>query len=262
MGLRSYKIAFGVFLLLLASCGQNPSNPSASISPRTSATPTPPIQNTVPTPTQDSPVSNGVQVLSGWLNQYTQHIEMKVFTDHSTLLNLDPSRMKTVCPRWDQLSLSERKSFWSTLLWSVSDPESNYQRTLIYRETALSIDKVTGQQVRSEGLLQLSYADVVNYHYPGSDISWEKDRTFALQDYSNEVKIGNSNRTIFNAYANFNLGLWIMDRLLINHSDENFEEALSRYWSSMNPAKSAFKRVRTNLKTQLPVCFELPQWTD
>jgi hypothetical protein len=120
----------------------------------------------------------------------------------------------------------------------------------------MSFDSVTGQQIRSEGLLQLSYVDVVSYAYTGHDISWTADRVMALTDYAKGLTYGNPARTLLNAYSNLNLGLWIMHkRLSANGATELLEAALGHYWSTMRSSGSGFSTVLKNLKIAIPVCF-------
>lgn len=196
------------------------------------------------------------QVLSGWLDTYTIAVETTVSSKYPELLNLSPKRLGVVCPAWDRLTNREREAFWSSLVWSIAGPESGYRRTAIFRETSLPIDKVTGRQIRSEGLLQLSYVDVVNYRYPGKDVSWIQDRVAALADYTKGVSSGNPKRTLLDAYANLNLGLWIMYRQLTAiHATQPLETALGHYWATMRTSGSGFPRVLANLRKRAPNCF-------
>ena len=51
-------------------------------------------------------------------------------------------------------------------------------------ETTMGADSVTGKQVASEGLLQLSYQDIPNYgallKYPACKIDWQKDKALTV----------------------------------------------------------------------------------
>lgn len=206
--------------------------------------------------TPPTDVDSRPQVTSGWLDQYSIAVEDTVSGKYPELLDLGASRMTTVCPKWGGLTASARENFWSAMLWSIAGAESSRVRTTVFRETTLSIDAVTGQQIRSEGLLQLSYVDVPNYAYKGGDVSWAYDKVMALADYASGAKLGNPARTILNAYANLNLGLWIMYRRLIKAgSTESFEAALGHYWATMKTGGSGFAKVLAGLKTRIPNCF-------
>lgn len=200
-------------------------------------------------------VGDRPQVTSGWLPHYSDFVEAVVASKYPELLDLAASRMAKVCPSWSSLSGAERETFWSSLLWSIAGPESGRNRLAIYRESTLPIDRVTGVQIRSEGLLQLSYSDVVAYKYNGGDISWVADQAMALADYAKAAKLGNPARTILNAYANLNLGLWIMHRLVAIYPTQSLDAAFGHYWSTMRSSGSAFTIVVKNLKSALPVCF-------
>lgn len=248
---------FLLMALTLSACGGKSapitqSQVDTTVPPVTSPTTTPPVV-TNPTPTPTSGVRP--QVIAGWLDEYSTSIEENVSRNYPELLGLTGTRMKTVCPAWDRLDRGTREKFWSALLWSIAGPESGRNRTVIYRETTMSIDAVTGQQIRSEGLLQLSYVDVPNYRYKGGDISWENDKTMALSDYAKALTKGNPERTILNAYANLNLGTWIIYRQLVFlHPAEMLETALGRYWHTMRVTSSSFSKVISNLKTRIPAC--------
>ncbi len=195
------------------------------------------------------------QVIKGWLPEYTAFVEAKIDARYLGLTQVKDSRITGLCPNWPKLSNSERLKFWSGLVHAVAVPESGLSRTAIYWETTLPIDSVTGQQIRSEGLLQLSYVDVVNYKYDGGDVSWAFDKTMALADYKSRAKSGNPKRTILNAYSNLNLGLFIMNRLVTKRTTETVQVALGRYWSTMRATSSANSKVKSGLKSYVPDCF-------
>jgi hypothetical protein len=210
-----------------------------------------------PTPTPPDP-SDRPQVTQGWLEEYSEFIESSVAASYPGLLELSSSRMSTVCPRWGSLGRADRLEFWSSLLWSIAGPESSRNRTLIYLEDTMDTDPVTGYQVRSEGLLQLSYQDVPNYSYRGGDISWTKDRAAAVRDYDKKAKYGDPSRTILNAYANLGLGLWIMSKQVLSfYPNAKFEDALGKYWYVMQSRRAeSFGEVMSNLRGRAPSCFK------
>jgi len=206
---------------------------------------------------QSPPRAIPPQVIQGWLPEYSEHVETTVEAQYPRLLELSASRLSRVCPNWSRMERAERREFWSALLWSISGPESGRNRTLVYVEGTMSKDPVTGYQVRSEGLLQLSYQDIVSYKYRGGDISWERDREHARRDYDSRVKYGTPERTILDAYANLNLGLWIVQRRLLDFdANRNLPDALGKYWYVMQTRNAEeFGRVLANLRARLPTCF-------
>ena len=273
---RLYPWGF-LSLLVLSSCGKNSPSSSVATNPVDSkptpapplliASPTPspispepdpattPIPSPTATPVVSTPPPDRPQVLVGWLDKYSDFIESKIVERHSELLNLDPVRMKAVCPRWIQLNPVQRRTFWSTLLWAIANPESSYQRTQVFSEPTSTVDRVTGLRIRSEGLMQISYSDVRNYRYLEGDISWYKDKEMALNDYAMELPHGNPKRTILNAYANLNLAIWIMAKNLRLHDDEAFDVALAHYWSTMDVKRKGFPKVLKGLQSKAKYCF-------
>lgn len=234
--------------ILLGACVPDP----ALISTKLDATT--PILEPAPPTTAPTP---GVlpQVISGWLPEYSNAVEENVARNYPELLGLAASRMTAVCPNWDRLDRGMREKFWSSLTYAIAGPESGRNRTAVYRETTMSTDSVTGLQIRSEGLLQLSYVDVVNYRYKGGDISWTDDKAMALKDYAAGVGYGNPARTILDAYANLNLGLFIMYRQLVFvNPTQSLDGALGRYWSTMRAANASFSKVKAGLRTKIPEC--------
>ncbi len=204
-------------------------------------------------PTDDS--SARQQVISGWLQQYSDFAEDTVAAKYPNMLNLSGDRMSTVCPKWSSLTRGEREKFWSSLLWAIALPESGRKRTAVYRETTMSTDAVTGLQIRSEGLLQLSYVDLKNHRYPFGDISWAYDRTMALSDYAKGVSSGNPTRTLLNAYSNLNLGLFIINRMVGKYPTEKLEKTMGKYWSTMRSTNPTFQVVMKQLKIKSANCF-------
>ena len=245
---KTSQASFGLltlaFSVALTACGGSASG-SASL----------PQEDTVVSP-PSTIVDDRPQLTSGWLPQYSEFVEDTVTTKYRELLDLAASRMTKVCPSWASLSGAERETFWSSLLWSIAGPESSRNRLAIYRETSLPVDQVTGVQIRSEGLLQLSYSDVPAYSYEGGDISWVADKAMALADYAKVAKLGNPARTILNAYANLNLGLWIMHRLIAIYPTQSLDAAFGHYWATMRSSGSTFAVVVKNLKNSIPVCFQ------
>ena len=233
--------------LLLSACGG------------TSKTSAPLAQTDSPVtaPFAPSPPGSEIfpEVIQGWLPEYSSHIENKIAGDYPSLLGVEDARMLTVCPSWSGLTRGDRERFWSSLLYSIAGPESGRNRTSIYRETTMSLDSVTGLQIRSEGLLQLSYIDVPSYQYTAGDIDWMKDKAMALSDYAAGATSGNPARTLLNAYANLNLGLFIMNRLIISHPAERLETAFGHYWSTMRASGSQFSTVMHGLNAKIPECF-------
>jgi hypothetical protein len=85
---------------------------------------------------------------------------------------------------------------------------------------SLGTDPVTGKQVKSEGLMQLSYQDLPNYPTLPCQFSWSNDKTLDQND---------PNKTIFNPTYNLEFGI----NILAKQVQEKGTIALSSgvYWS-------------------------------
>ncbi|MBP7844232.1 MAG: hypothetical protein KA116_05410 [Proteobacteria bacterium] len=246
-----------------ASTQSSPSTSQPNVNPETASTPdfsddsdessvTPPNPDPIEIPQSEKP-----QVIKGWLEDYSLHIEDKIQKTYSSLLDIPSSKMNKMCPKWSSLNKADRAEFWTHLLYAVSIPESSTNRTLIYLEKSMKTDSVTGYQVRSEGLLQLSYQDVSSYSYKGGDISWTADRSMAIQDYESDAKYGNPNRSILNAYANLNLGIHIIYKQVFKYNTSlSLEDAMGKYWYVMRTSSTTeFNKVYTELKKRFGICF-------
>lgn len=68
-----------------------------------------------------------------------------------------------ICPVYDQLSISQRIEVWCRLIKYIAYYESNWNPGCQTLEPTMGIDPTTKEPVKSEGLLQLSYQDKINY---------------------------------------------------------------------------------------------------
>jgi hypothetical protein len=198
------------------------------------------------------------QLLSGWLPEYDAFIKSEV-RKYPKLLKIASARLSNFCPGFAKIA--DRAQFYADLLWSIAGPESDRRRTQITLETNLDgvrnpIDPVTGYQVRSEGLLQLSYQDTLNYNAPEAcPFDWAADKTKAIADYSRGAEYGDGTRSIHDAYKNLECGVFILNAHLTRlYPSSKFEDALRRYWITMDPADLAYKLVRANLIKRQPRC--------
>lgn len=194
----------------------------------------------------------------GWIPEYDAFIESQV-SRYPELVRIAPDRLSNFCP--DFAKIRDKPEFYAVLLWAIAGSESDWQRTQITLETNLEgipnpIDPVTGQQVRSEGLLQLSYQDMDSYGAPDAcSFDWAADRTKALTEYAASMPLGDGTRSIHDAYKNLECALFIVNvHLTDRYPSVKFEDALQRYWVVMNPRNSAYRLVRSNLRMRLPAC--------
>jgi hypothetical protein len=131
---------------------------------------------------------------------------------------------KRICPKYEVLSRDQRILVWGELISGMTYFESGWSPTSRMTETTMGTDPVTGKQVASEGLLQLSYQDVPNYgsvlKYPLCKIEWAKDKSLSLTD---------PKKTILDPFINLECGL----RILANQVQKKGSAILSNgvYWA-------------------------------
>lgn len=171
-------------------------------------------------PTQPPPVENG-WVWDGFVK------------DHITLRMMD-AKPGPLCPKYD--TLPDQKLFWMRFVQAVVRAESAYNPAAVYVEMSQGKDPVTGQQSKSEGLLQLSYKDTIHTYYrqlpPVQEISWAKKN---LQD----------------PLINLGAGMAIMDDRL-HRAGPDVIAALAPYWSTVRDNKA---KIIPSLKEWIPSCF-------
>lgn len=205
------------------------------------------------------------QVIRGWISEYEEFISQKVH-DFPALFTIPQSEMQSFCPGWSKFSDKQKAEFYVDLLYSLTGPESGYNRYSSSLEASIGgkpkpIDSVTKYQVRSEGLLQLSYSDAKNYkswdsrNYQYCPFDWAKDKpAFEAQLKDGVVR----ERTILDAYNNLGCSLFIMNFEIlygrpIKSGSWDFKESIHGYWAVINP-KYGYARVRSAFVKRQPTC--------
>ncbi len=217
MRLTKYTIFLaGIYLaavMIATSCSTVPTTPSTP-----SVTPSP-VPQTPPWP------------VKGW--QYDTIAQRFI---SSTMLYAHPGDL---CPNYLQVSYQK---FWLNLVKGIAKAESGWDRTNQYVETAMGIDPITGVQVKSEGLLQLSYQDTKSY--PDASMcqlmSWPGDKGKELKD-----------RSIMQPEVNIGCGMQIMDQLLKKNPGD-VVKALGKYWSTIRIGR---EEARNFLKDNVKECY-------
>jgi hypothetical protein len=134
------------------------------------------------------------------------------------------------CPQFDAIGEADKRAFWAYFFQALAGAEAGLKPTARVRHTEPEVavkDAVTGVQVRSEGLLQLTYEDSTRY---GCDFNWAADRT---------LKAGDPARTILQPKNNLECGVKILDKQII----EQHKPLLSRsgYWSTLRPGTESYR---------------------
>jgi len=123
------------------------------------------------------------------------------------------------CPLYYQLTTFERVNLWGLLVSGIVKYESGFDPTSRMRETTMGIDPVTGNQVYSEGLLQLSYQDVRNHPFC-DEFDWDTDKNLPAND---------PRKTILNPYKNLSCGVKILAKQIRNKNRITVSSGV--YWA-------------------------------
>ena len=123
-------------------------------------------------------------------------------------------------PDYNSLTKKQQINVWGELISAISKFESEWKPWSYMIETTMNIDPVTGTQVKSEGLLQLSYQDKKNYSMLTSRFDWEADKNKANNDKT---------RTILDPIINLEFGIEILARQIEKRKKIALEKGV--YWA-------------------------------
>ncbi|MFP2929976.1 hypothetical protein ACLESO_33235 [Pyxidicoccus sp. 3LG] len=209
--------------------------------------------------------------VQGWVPAYDAHIRAEA-AKAPALLALPVERMSDFCPRWAELGPDARLQFYADLLFAIAGPESGWDRRVMFNETGIidratrrqAIDPVTRRPILSEGLLQLSYADMNGY--PRAEglschFDWEADREAFLHDLqasagARTFHSRNPARSLLDPYAQLSCGVHVLNTLMRRFPQEGFRAAAGKYWSTMRPKKKSHARVVAALQVRESACFQ------
>ncbi len=172
---------------------------------------------------------------AAWSPKYTQYIEKNI---PRTLVSVHPSQVEMLCPKYSRLRTDDKEKFWADLFQAISQAESNHNHTTRFREVGLGRDMVTGSQIFSEGLLQLSYADARVWK---CDFDWSRDRRLAAKD---------ARKTIFDPYKQFECAFNIFEGLMVRKG-KNLVTSRGHYWSTLMTGRPGYKRLSQALRARV-----------
>lgn len=149
--------------------------------------------------------------------------------------------MNYFCPNYANLSRLESIHVWGMLISEVSYLESGWDPANRYLEGTMGIDPVTGKQVVSEGLLQLSYQDTL--WMPICQFDWSKDK---------QLKDNDPHKTILDAYKNLHCGIKILARQINQRSAIVLSDGV--YWSTLRAGSSKVQSIAGRVRKSLSFC--------
>jgi hypothetical protein len=176
------------------------------------------------------------RVAAAWENK--KHPEREMWSEYSyTVINqyldeLEEAQDTTrFCKNYGKLDRDEKVMFWTQIFAGITRWETDWNPLLRVVEGA-GLDQVTGEKPLSEGLLQLSYQDMINYPdlqtgQPYCPFNWDADKLLATND---------PHRTILNPYINLYCGIRIMGDSIVTLPDRSGTKKIiyNAYWSTLN----------------------------
>lgn len=171
------------------------------------AQPTTPVTNpgTSPSPAPGDPASAYVFYPPSWEKarkdaaEWTQYL-FELQKTVLTRLKDGSEDVEDFCPSFYKMNTDERANFWAVLASAIAKYESAYNPVSRYVETTMGTDPLTGRQVASEGLLQLSYQDTRSYSFC-NEFNWSVDKAYGDMD---------PRKSIFDPKKNLKCGMQIL----------------------------------------------------
>jgi hypothetical protein len=160
-----------------------------------------------------------------------------------------PHDVRRFCPNFYNMNDTDKRVFWAYFFQALAGAEAGLNPTTRIRHTepeVAKIDDVSKRAVRSEGLLQLTYADQKRY---SCDFDWDKDKNLKSNDPA---------KTILQPKNNLECGIKILDNQIITHDKPLVTH--SSYWSTLQPGTVSY-RVFAKEMTNPPAVCALPPRT-
>jgi hypothetical protein len=152
---------------------------------------------------------------------------------------LAPQGVRRFCPQFYAMSTTDKRTFWAYFFQALAGAEAglNPNTSVLHSESEIAMT------MRSEGLLQLAYADQKRY---GCDFNWKLDRALKANDPA---------KTILQPKNNLECGV----KILVNQTIVQHKPLLTRsgYWSTLQPDGPSF-RVFAKQMTNPPAACGLP----
>jgi hypothetical protein len=225
-------LAVSVALLFVTGCGKSEeAQGTASAGPVA-----PPMKPAPPTPILTEKAELGQP--AKWGVEWDKIIELAIPPE--MVSRQVPRDVQRFCPRFYEMDEADKRAFWAYLFQALAGAEAGLKPDTRVRHTDPEVavtDKVTGRQVRSEGLLQLTYQDQQRY---GCDFDWKRDK---------EMKADDPAKTILQPKNNLECGVKILDSQIIQHRKPLLSQ--SSYWSTLRPGTVSY-RVFARQMTNVP----------
>jgi len=204
-------------------------------------------QETKPAP--PTPIDEQKVKLGGdpWDPQWDEIIE-KALPD-ALLSSQVPRGVRRFCPRFYEMAQTDKRAFWAYFFQALAGAEAGLNPNSTVRQItpeAAARDQVPRSRVRTEGLLQLAYADQKRY---GCDFNWEVDRALKATDRA---------KSILQPQNNLECGVKILFNQVIVHGKPLLTR--SSYWSTLRPGQPGYREFIKQMANP-PVACALPTKT-
>ena len=163
-----------------------------------------------------------------WSPQWDQIIEKALPPE--MLSAQVPRGVRRFCPRFYEMGETDKRAFWAYFFQALAGAEAGLNPNTSVRHTKPEVaksDEVGGKAMRSQGLLQLAYADQKRY---GCDFNWQADRALKANDPA---------KTILQPKSNLECGVKILFNQIINQHKPLLTR--SGYWSTLHPDGPSFR---------------------
>src|ERR1700730_17785015 len=155
-----------------------------------------------------------------WNPQWDQIIEEALPPE--MLSSQVPKGVRRFCPRFYEMDTTDKRTFWAYFFQALAGAEAGLNPNSSVRHS----EPEGALAMRSEGLLQLAYADHKRY---GCDFNWQVDRALKPNDPA---------KTILQAKNNLQCGVKILVNQIIVHHKPLLTP--SGYWSTLHPDGPSF----------------------
>ena len=156
-----------------------------------------------------------------WEPQWDQIIENAL--PPAMLSSQVPRGVRRFCPRFYEMGATDKRTFWAYFFQALAGAEAGLDPNTSARHSQPERALAT----RSEGLLQLAYADHKRY---GCDFNWAMDRALKANDPA---------KTILQPKNNLECGV----KILVNQIIVQHKPLLTRsgYWSTLRPDRPSYR---------------------
>ena len=156
-----------------------------------------------------------------WEPQWDQIIENAL--PPQMLSSQVPRGVRRFCPRFYEMGVTDKRTFWANFFQALAGAEAGLDPNTSARHSQPERALAT----RSEGLLQLAYADHKRY---GCDFNWAMDRALKANDPA---------KTILQPKNNLECGV----KILVNQIIVQHKPLLTRsgYWSTLRPDRPSYR---------------------